>query len=159
MRKPTGKKRLAVVATTPDDSHMWNLVGVQLKLEERGFAVINLGPCTPLEEIAEMLRTHRPELLVISSINGHGEFSVGRILETLERYQLNRAAKIVVGGLLTTSAGLAAKTEQRLLDQGIHAVLVGPDAWQRFDHLFLDRGRTRKAGRDVAVLEDLKQAS
>jgi methylmalonyl-CoA mutase cobalamin-binding subunit len=140
-------KPLAIVATTVDDSHVWNLVGVELKLRDRGFAVRNLGACTSPAEIAEAVRTYRPALLAISTINGHGALSIAPILETLEQYQLKRAVKIVVGGLLTTDPALAPAAAQRLLDHGVDAVLTGADAWQRFDGMFASQpnGRTRSS--------------
>jgi methylaspartate mutase sigma subunit len=129
-------KPTAIVATTPDDSHMWNLVGVQLKLEERGFIVKNLGSCTPPTEIAELVRDLKPDLLVISTINGHGVFSISAILETLQEYQMIRTAKIIVGGLLTTDPELAAKAEAELIAQGVGSVLTGENAWDRFDDMW-----------------------
>jgi methylmalonyl-CoA mutase cobalamin-binding subunit len=127
---------LAIVATTADDSHIWNLVGVELKLRDRGYQVKNLGACTPATEIAEAVRSHRPVLLAISTINGHGALSIAPILETLQDYQLKRAVKIVIGGLLTIDPAVAPSVAQRLLDQGADAVLTGDDAWQRFDSMF-----------------------
>ena len=125
--------RLAVVATTPDDSHVWNLVGVQLELEERGFEVLNLGACTPADLVAEVVRDRRPVLLVISSINGHGAISLGEVVHTLEEYQVKRSTTIVAGGLLTTDPATAGAAERELLDLGLAGVFTGADAWPRFD--------------------------
>lgn len=124
---------LALVATTPDDSHIWNLVGVQLKLEERGFIVENLGACTPTELLAQTVRDRRPMLVVISTINGHGALSMGAVMRTLESYQARRLATIVVGGLLTTDPALATAAEADLLALGCAGVFTGNDAWDRFD--------------------------
>jgi methylmalonyl-CoA mutase cobalamin-binding subunit len=142
-RNPASK--LAIVATTPDDSHIWNLVGVQLKLEERGFEVRNLGACTPPELIAETVRDLRPDLLVISSINGHGAISMTALMTVLEQYQVKRATTIVAGGLLTTDPALSAKAEAQLTETGCAGVFVGEDAWERFDRFLARRaGKGRR---------------
>jgi methylaspartate mutase sigma subunit len=124
---------LAVVATTPDDSHSWNLVGVEFQLVERGFAVDNLGPCTPEALLAERIRHLRPDLVVLSSVNGHGGLSLLSVLETLDRYQLKRLAPIVAGGLLTTDPLALPDVAAALKYAGISAVFAGPNAWAAFD--------------------------
>lgn len=148
MSNPTldgSSRRLAVVATTPDDSHMWNLVGVQLELEERGFQVINLGACTPGDLLAETIREHRPALIVVSSINGHGAISMATVLRTLEEYQLKRVAPILIGGILTTDPATAAIAEGQLLDMGCSGVFTGDTAWQEFDSFIARLERARAA--------------
>lgn len=123
----------AIVATTPDDSHSWNLVGVELRLAERGFVVDNLGPCTPEDLVAERIRDRRPDLVVFSSVNGHGALSLLPVLETLELYQVKRAAPIVAGGLLTTDPATLSQARSRLVEAGVAAVFSGSDAWTSFD--------------------------
>ena len=61
-----------VVSSTVSDSHMWNLVFLQLFVEELGHTVINLGPCVPEQLLVRECRDARPDLIVISSVNGHG---------------------------------------------------------------------------------------
>lgn len=137
----TLQRHTAIVATTPDDSHVWNLIGVQLKLEERGFHVHNLGACTPPETVAEAVRDLRPDLLVISTVNGHGSISVPLIMQALELYQLNRTTKIVVGGLLTTDQASADRATRELNAAGCAGVFSGEAAWQDFDEAILKSKR------------------
>lgn len=61
-----------VVSSTASDSHMWNLVFLQLLIEELGHTVVNLGVCVPDELLVEQCRRLDPALIVISSVNGHG---------------------------------------------------------------------------------------
>lgn len=127
------KQPLIIVATTPDDSHAWNLIGIELRLSERGFEVLNLGPCTPEDLLAETIRDRRPDFVVLSSINGHGALSLPLVLETLEHYQVKHTAPIVIGGLLTTDPADAQAAAARLADAGATATFSGPNAWNEFD--------------------------
>lgn len=61
-----------LVTGTASDSHTWNLVYLQLALEEWGHRVTNLGPCVPADLLAAKCRESAPDLVVISSVNGHG---------------------------------------------------------------------------------------
>lgn len=64
---------LRTLATgTASDSHTWNLVHLQLALEEWGHRVTNLGPCVSACLLAAACRDTAPALVVISSVNGHG---------------------------------------------------------------------------------------
>lgn len=137
-------QRLALVATTPDDSHVWNLIGVQLKLEERGFHVENLGACTPLTELIEAIMEQRPALLALSSVNGHGAISIRALLAALEEAGLLGRFPIVAGGLLTTDPEQAARAAAELRQLGCAGVFVGEQAWTQFDAWLtkLDAGKT-----------------
>ena len=137
------KRPLVIVATTPDDSHAWNLIGIELHLAERGFEVLNLGPCTPEELLAETIRDQRPDLVVLSSINGHGALSLPAVLETLEHYQVKRTAPIVIGGLLTTDPKDTQAAATALTEVGAAGVFTGPQAWKDFDD-FLRGQRTKQ---------------
>ncbi len=142
---------LAVVATTPDDSHVWNLLGVQLKLEERGYGVLNLGACTPAELLAETIRDRRPALVVISTVNGHGALSVPKVLDVLFQYQIQHLAPIAVGGLLTTEPDKAQGAARAIEDDSAAQVFIGEDAWHRFDRFLAERG---PGGRFLAPVAD-----
>ena len=64
--------RINVILTgTPSDSHMWNLIFMELFLQENGCHVLNLGPCVPSEQVYETLEKSSFDLVVVSSVNGH----------------------------------------------------------------------------------------
>jgi methylaspartate mutase sigma subunit len=131
---PTDKtKCLAILASTLDDSHQWNLHGVEIELKERNIDVINLGPLTPCKMIAETVRDRRPDLLVVSTVNGHGVHSMMEVLRTLEEYQLKRSTRIVIGGLLTTDPEETKTAISTLISAGCSGVFTGPEAWSSFD--------------------------
>jgi methylaspartate mutase sigma subunit len=105
-----------VVTTVVSDSHTWNLVFLQLALEELGHQVRNLGPCVPADDVdAECLRS-RPDLLVVSTVNGHGmrdgTLLIGQLRQRAELAEL----PVVIGGKLgiTGPAGLDNSAQLRL---------------------------------------------
>jgi methylaspartate mutase sigma subunit len=110
-----GKARLDVVVTTvASDSHTWNLVYVQLLVEELGHRVTNLGACVPDDLlVAECLR-RRPDLVVVSSLNGHGFTDGLRLIGRLRAEPELAAVPAVIGGKLGI-AGPAAHDRGDLL--------------------------------------------
>jgi methylaspartate mutase sigma subunit len=51
--------RKFVVTSVSSDAHMWNLVFLQLLLEENGGEVVNIGACVPDEVIIEECSSKR----------------------------------------------------------------------------------------------------
>lgn len=60
------------MASVASDSHTWNLVFLYLLLEELGFDVVNLGASLPDDILISECTRIEPDLVVISSVNGHG---------------------------------------------------------------------------------------
>ncbi|GAA3854146.1 cobalamin-dependent protein [Streptomyces sedi] len=113
-----------VLGTVPSDSHTWNLVLLQLLLEECGFEVVNLGPCVPEELLVEECLRHRPELVVISSINGHGYADGLRLAPRVRARPELAELSMIIGGKLGVG-GEAADRERgsrALLEAGFDAV-------------------------------------
>lgn len=82
------------------DAHTWNLVFLQLVLEELGHRVVNLGACVPDDLlVAECLRC-APDLVAISSVNGHGFNDGMRVIAQLRRHPELTRTPIVIGGKL-----------------------------------------------------------
>ena len=119
-----------VLATVASDSHMWNLVYLQLWLAEHGLNVKNLGSCTPIDAVLNALEQRRTQLLVVSSVNGHG-YSQG--LELIRQVrQKHPHLPCVIGGKLTTSEDETLAVRRPLIEAGYHQVFVGPDAIESF---------------------------
>ncbi|MGW0393011.1 cobalamin B12-binding domain-containing protein [Streptomyces sp. NPDC003042] len=124
----------AVVTTTPSDSHTWNLVFLQLLLEEHGYIVHNLGACVPVEELVDGCRRHQPDLLVLSSVNGHGVLEAPDCVRALRDAGLHRL-RAVAGGKLTTDGALSDQQTTTLLEAGFDAVFTADqpvDAFARY---------------------------
>lgn len=98
MKSPQGAT--VVVSSTVSDSHMWNLVFLQLYVEELGHRVINLGPCVPEGTLVERCRTARPDLIVVSSVNGHGVNDGLRLAPLVRACPDLAGTPLVIGGKL-----------------------------------------------------------
>nr|AGS49322.1 glutamate mutase S-chain [uncultured bacterium esnapd2] len=100
---PGNRRRLRVLVTsTASDSHTWNLVYLQLLLEELGHDVTNIGCCVSPSLLADTCLGQNFDLVVVSSVNGHG-FSDGldQIRALRARPEL-RDLPVVIGGKLGT---------------------------------------------------------
>lgn len=114
-----------VVSATASDAHTWNLVFLQLLLEELGHRVTNLGPCVPDEVLLTECRRHRPDLVVISSVNGHGCHDGIRLIRRLRADPGVGATPAVIGGKLAVANAPA--QPQRLIEAGFDAVFIDGD--------------------------------
>jgi methylaspartate mutase sigma subunit len=115
-----------VLTSVSSDSHTWNLVFLQLLLEYMGHQVTNLGACTPDEDIIDACKQHAPDLLVVSTVNGHGNIDGQRLIGRLRREPELEHLPAVIGGQLGVrgSEDRAALTN-RLLRAGFTAVFDG----------------------------------
>ena len=110
-----------VVSGLSSDAHTWNLVYIQLVLEELGHDVINMGACVPDQELIAHCRTARPDLIVFSSVNGHGFADGMRVIASLRDAPELVATPVVIGGKLDTVGGDPTIADQ-LLAAGFDAV-------------------------------------
>ncbi|BCJ41916.1 hypothetical protein GCM10010168_88120 [Actinoplanes ianthinogenes] len=101
----TNGNHLAIVSTVASDSHTWNLVYLQLLLEEHGYAVTNLGPCVPDDLLVKECRELRPDVVVISSVNGHGHQDGRRVIRAVRDCPELRDLPVVIGGKLGVAEG------------------------------------------------------
>lgn len=111
-----------VVTGSSSDAHTWNLVFLQLLLEDLGHSVVNLGPCAPDELVVDSCRDLAPDLLVVSSVNGHGFNDARSLLRALRADDANGTLPVVVGGKL--GIGLEGREEKvrALIEAGCDAV-------------------------------------
>ncbi|MHA6757548.1 cobalamin B12-binding domain-containing protein [Streptacidiphilus sp. PAMC 29251] len=122
------RPRRVVLSTIPSDSHTWNLLFLQLLLEEHGCAVTNLGACVPVETlVAESVR-QLPDLVVVSTVNGHGLHEGLDIAGSVRARKELKGVPLVIGGKIDTSGSQSAADFGPLLAAGFDAVLVGAGA-------------------------------
>ncbi|MEU9983256.1 cobalamin-dependent protein [Streptomyces sp. NPDC050856] len=114
--------RRVLVSSVSSDSHTWNLVFLQLLLEEMGHEVTNIGSCVPDELLVEECRRVRPELVVISSVNGHGALDGARAVRHLRDQPDLRDLRIVIGGKLGVRGAEAGTYGPELMAAGFDAV-------------------------------------
>ncbi|MEU9043674.1 cobalamin-dependent protein [Kitasatospora sp. NPDC048343] len=111
-----------VVTTMASDSHTWNLVFLQFLLEEMGHRVTNLGACVPDALLLSECRRIEPDLIVISSVNGHGHQEGLRVIPALRACPDLRRTPTVIGGKLGIAGADDPDRERTLLAAGFDAV-------------------------------------
>jgi methylaspartate mutase sigma subunit len=118
---PRPRRRRVVVSSLPSDSHTWGLVFLQLLLEELDCEVTNLGACVPAELLLERCAADPPDLVVLSSVNGHGYLDGLRVIERLREHPELGTLPVVIGGKLGIAGGELGRTDA-LLAAGFDAV-------------------------------------
>jgi len=121
--KAVGDGDLTVVLTSvSSDSHTWNLVFLQLVLEELGHRVHNLGACVPDElMISECLRL-QPDLVVVSTVNGHGFHDGLRVIGQVRDHPELAGIPMVIGGKLGIAGPGCDGSRAKLTSAGFDAV-------------------------------------
>ncbi|MFE7331063.1 cobalamin B12-binding domain-containing protein [Streptomyces sp. NPDC057565] len=111
-----------IVSSLASDSHTWNLVFLQLLIEELGYDVVNLGACVPDELLLSETLRRRPLMVVISSINGHGYQDGMRVIGRLRGHPELRDVPVVIGGKLGVLGEASRRYVDDLLKAGFDAV-------------------------------------
>lgn len=114
--------RSALVSSVSSDAHTWNLVFLQLLLEELGYDVVNVGACVPDDLLIEQCRLHRPDIVVISSVNGHGHLDGDRLIRRLRAEEDLVSLPVIIGGKLGTRGEQPGTYGPELLAAGFSAV-------------------------------------
>jgi methylaspartate mutase sigma subunit len=118
-----------VLSAVASDSHTWNLIFLELLLTEMGCKVRNLGACVPDDLLVGDCRRLRPDLLVLSSVNGHGVIDGQRVIRALRSTPGLSAVPAVIGGKLGTDGTVGEDARRgRLIAAGFDAVFEGQAA-------------------------------
>lgn len=119
-----GEDLFVVVTSVASDSHNWNLVFLELTLAELGHEVVNMGPCVPDDLLVSECLRLRPDLVVVSTVNGHGFFDSMRLIGRIRGCQELSATPVVIGGKLGIIGPAGEWTRQQLLSAGFDAVFA-----------------------------------
>ncbi|WP_394437537.1 cobalamin B12-binding domain-containing protein [Streptomyces sp. SGAir0957] len=120
------------------DAHTWNLVHLQLMLEEWGHRVHNLGACVPDASLIDACVRYTPDLIVISSVNGHGFQEGKRIIGKIRARDELAQVAVVIGGKLGISGPGGADQVAALTEAGFDGVFEDSGGMAPF-RAFLDR--------------------
>lgn len=115
---------LVLLSSVSSDSHTWNLVFLQLLLEETGHDVVNLGACVPDELLLAECRAHRPDAVVLSTVNGHGHVDGRRLIAKLRADDAAAGLPVVIGGKLGVGGGRDTGLASELVEAGFDAVFA-----------------------------------
>ncbi|MEX0170780.1 cobalamin B12-binding domain-containing protein [Streptomyces sp. LMG1-1-1.1] len=118
------------MSSVSSDSHTWNLVFLQLLLEEHGYQVENLGACVPDDLLLEVCLARIPDAVVISTVNGHGRLDGIRLARRLRAERALARVPMMIGGKLGLQGTADAASQAELIAAGFDAVFEagsGPD--------------------------------
>ena len=118
-----GTGRTVLLSTVSSDAHTWNLLFLQLLLEEAGCTVVNLGPCVPPEETVASAERLAPDAIVISTVNGHGHRDGVLLGRRLRANPATVAIPVVIGGKIGVDGDSSGFADE-LLDAGFNAVFT-----------------------------------
>jgi methylaspartate mutase sigma subunit len=120
------RRRRIVLTSVSSDSHTWNLVFLELLLKEHGSEVINLGACVPDAAVIEAVREHRPDAVVISSVNGHGHIDGARLITEVRTHRdpLVATVPVMIGGKLGIQGAQNTRLADELVTAGFDAVFT-----------------------------------
>ncbi len=117
--------RVLILGVAASDAHAVANQLIAMMLRQKGFVVINLGVCTPLEEFAEAYRANpQAEAVLIGSLNGHAYEDLKALPELRSEGQL--ACPIILGGNLSVGSHKGPETANRLRALGIDHILQDP---------------------------------
>lgn len=143
------KTQTILLSGLRSDSHTWGLAYLNLRLEEQGFLVRNLGSCVPPGDLAEACRKEHPTLVVLTSVNGHGAVEAMEIMLALHLVGCVPGTPVVIGGKLTTSVDSEMAAKQRLLDAGFSGVFMGRSSLAEFDSFLVANGLVSQAAQTL----------
>lgn len=123
-----------LLTSTPSDSHTWNLIYMELFLQENGCQVHNLGACVPVLDLYEAIRQFQPKLVVISSVNGHLFQDAIEIIENLKKKEKPR---FVVGGKLGISSTSTQFQKTKLKQLGYDGVFTDKNSLVNFKNYLI----------------------
>lgn len=127
-----------LLTTIPSDSHGWNLVFMEMFLQEKGWPVLNLGTCVPFDMAVERCGEDAINLVVVSTVNGHGWMEGVELANRIQTAFGEQRPWLVIGGKLGVSAAEEEARAEKLRQAGYDAVFYGPSALDEFT-AFLDR--------------------
>ncbi|PHQ80377.1 MAG: hypothetical protein COB66_04900 [Coxiella sp. (in: Bacteria)] len=121
-----------LLTTISSDSHTWNLVFMQLYLEELGHEVINLGSCVPTDLLLKKAHHYRPDMITVSSINGHANIEGVYLAQAVRACHVIKDTCLVIGGKLGTKGDDNNQYIDKLQKAGFDGVFGGNESIRDF---------------------------
>lgn len=124
---PAAAGLAVVISSVSSDAHTWNLVFLQLLIEEWGHRVTNLGPCVPEALLVDECVRRSPDLVVVSTVNGHGFHDGLRLIGALRQCADTAQLPVVLGGKLGVTGGQGAADRVATLIAAGYDAVFGDD--------------------------------
>ena len=133
-----------IVCTTPSDSHMWNLVILDLFLQEKDFNVLNLGSNTPFKAVLESLDTFCPDLVIVSSLNGHLLQDGVEMMRYIQSHKGYVPCSFVAGGRASTDPKNMLFISKKLKSYGFEETFFDKNALESLNHYLFQKFSQKK---------------
>lgn len=118
-----GLRRLVILGVAASDSHVVANQLIAHSLRAKGFDVVNLGACTPVDEFASACADHPDaEAVLIGSLNGHAADDLRELPDAKRSGRIH--CPVILGGNL--SVGGQEGIRQRLYALGVDHILDDP---------------------------------
>jgi methylaspartate mutase sigma subunit len=131
LKQGSARQPQALIGTISSDAHTWNLVFLQLFLEEHGYQVTHAGACSSPDTVLQIGRSCCADLVVMSTVNGHGSIEAAAYARRLRQTSDLARVPIVLGGKLRTDGRDHLEVDS-MRAAGYDAVFIGPSALQAF---------------------------
>ena len=95
---PGSVRGRVLICTVQGDIHDLGKAAVGEVLRGNGFQVTDLGVDTPPDTVAEAVRKHAPDVLILSGTLSSSSRSMRNVIRTLEQSGLRKTLKVMVGG-------------------------------------------------------------
>ena len=127
-----------LITTIPSDSHTWNLMYMRLLVAEHGAAVDCLGGCVPYTHTADQVVAQKPDLVIVSTVNGHGSQQGGELLH-IARDRLGASTPpFVIGGQIAVETARYPVAAEALIRAGYERVFYRESAIPAFNRFMCD---------------------
>jgi methylaspartate mutase sigma subunit len=114
---------LVILGVAASDAHAVANHLIAYSLRERGYEVVNLGTCTPVEEFAAAAEQHPHALaLIIGSLNGHVHEDLHDLRAAQEAGRIT--CPVIVGGNLSVGSRKDPADIERLYALGVDHLLA-----------------------------------
>ncbi len=120
---PRGARKHVVCACMPEEDHEVGLLGAALRFRHAGFRVTLLGPRTPPEHLARVVRSLKPSFVALSAVNDPGEKEL--------RAQLSAVLAALPQGTKVVLGGRGARAHAALCEKLGAAVVESTEAWAK----------------------------
>lgn len=117
--------RTVILGVAESDAHAVANQLIARQLRQDGYAVVNLGVCTPLADFAAALRdSPHAVAVIIGSLNGHALEDMGALPALRAAGELS--CPVILGGNLSVGSVKEAATLSRLRALGVDYILDDP---------------------------------
>lgn len=115
-----------ILGVAGSDTHVVANHLIAHMLREKGYEVVNLGACTPLQEFMEAYERNPDAVaIVIGSLNGHAKDDLRGLAELKQQYGVR--CPVILGGNLSVGSQKELGLEDYFKQLGVDVVLNRPE--------------------------------